>query len=218
LPRQLDASFEAASQSEFFRLIFFVDLGFDSGTVRVHNGLGEYSFGGNNYIGLGDFGFIEPIEEGGELSPYSISIGLSGIDDAVKASSINLLDTVMGEDIYMRPVTIYTGAIDADGDLLGDPAQHGVYFMDVPEIVVGNQNIVRVTCESEMAIFDRSNNSRYTDSDLQTEYPGDLGFEYLDQMVEAKIVWRGSRAESGTSGTGGGRRDQVNIAELRSQR
>jgi hypothetical protein len=203
LPRELSNELEYASQSEFFRLLFFVDLAFDSGTLHVHNGLGQYTFGGNTYTGLGDFGFIEPIEEGAELSPYSISIGLSGIDDALKASGINLLDTVMGEDIYMRPVTIYTGAIGSDGDLLGDPAQHGVYFMDVPEVMVGTQNVVRVTCESEMAIFDRSNNSRYTDADLQTEYPGDLGFEFLDQMVEAKVVWRGRNTSTAPATPGG---------------
>jgi hypothetical protein len=196
--------------------MFFLDLGFDTGTVRIHNGLGEYTFGGNTYTGLGDFGFIEPIEEGGELSPYSVSMGLSGIDDALKASGINLLDSVMGEDLYMREVTVYTGAIGADGDLLADPAVHGTFFMDVPEVEVGTQNIVRLTCESEMALFDKRNNARYSDSDLQTEYAGDLGFEYLDQMVEAKIVWRGRKAyeNEGASIMIAGRKTKIEIGNL----
>lgn len=200
--RTLSSEIKSASEGDFFSFIIAAAIEFDGGTVYVHNAVGEYTIGGQTYTGLGDFAFIEPITEGAEVSSYPIKIGLSGIDDALKQSGTDFFNLVTSEDFYGRNVTLHIGAIMADGSLDGTPTEWGTWQMQSPDVQVGAQNLVSVTAESEMAIFDKRNGARYSDADLQDEYSGDLGFEYLERMVNARIVWRGERANvAGGGGT-----------------
>ena len=204
--RGLDSNFTDEAESDFFRFIHFVKIELDTGTLYLHNGLGEYTVDGNVYSGLGDFGSIEPIKEGGEVSSYPIRLVLSGIDDALKESGVDIAASVLGEDFYGRNVTIYVNALDTNGALTSNPTpEFWSGQMQSPELQIGRENVVVVTAESDMAIFDRRNGSRYSDSDLQEEYSGDLGFEFLDQMIERRTVWRGKEAVAGAEGGKGGR-------------
>lgn len=204
--RDFDSALVTEFEGDFFRFAIFADLELDSGTVYVHNGVGNYTFGGNEYIGLGDLGVIEPIEEGTEISSYPIKVTLSAIEAALKESDVDFYSSVIAESYYGRNLTIRIGAFDANYDLVADPQIIWSGQMQAPDLQVGRQNLISVSAESELAIFDKSNGRLFSDSDLQDEFSGDLGFEYLEQLEEEKVVWRQSLVivGSGTSGTGGG--------------
>ncbi|MDA0790255.1 MAG: hypothetical protein O2780_12460 [Proteobacteria bacterium] len=184
MSRDINAALVTASTDDVFRPIIFVAMAFDSGTIYVHNGIGTITWGGNPYLGVGDFGAIDAIAEGPDISPYAITLMLSGLDSS-------LMDEAENQDYYLRPITIYLGGMDGDGALVADPDEVWSGFMDVMEYVVGSENVIKLTCESAMAVFDRANASLYTNESQQAAHTGDTIFEYLTQMQDAKLNWKG---------------------------
>jgi hypothetical protein len=190
----MSRAFGAASAAAFIQpnvsIITFVMLDFASGIVRVHNGLGTYTWGGNDWIGVGSLGTVSQLEEGADVSPYGITLTLSALDAVVSGAALN-------EDYFMRPVEIYIGALSAEDVLLNDPLQMWGGHMDVMSVTAGAENDqVTINCESELATFDRSSNLKYTTQSQQQFYPGDLFFNFLPKIDGAKIRWRDNNSDS----------------------
>ena len=184
MSRGLNSLLVSEIESDFFRFILFVKLEFDSGTIYIHNGVGTLNWSSQDWDGVGDFGSIEPLEEGAELSPYSLVLMLTGLDS-------NLIDEVQNQDYYLRPITLYFGALNNSGALVADPDELWSGKMDTASVSLGDVNAIRLTCESDFALFDKASNMRYSDSHLQREYSGDLLFQYMEQMVDANVIWGG---------------------------
>ena len=165
-------------------LVTFAKLEFPSGTIYVHNSIGTYNWGGQNWLGTGDFGEISQIEEGADVSPYKITLTLSGLDATVSGAALN-------EDYYMHPATVYLGALDADDVLIADPTVVWEGAMDQMNFSIGETSgdSIQLTAESELARFDKSSNKKYTHSQQQNDHSGDLLFEFMADIEDAKIRW-----------------------------
>jgi hypothetical protein len=190
----MSRAFGAASAAAFIQpnvsILTFVMLDFASGIVRVHNGLGTYTWGGNDWIGVGSLGAVSQLEEGADVSPYGITLTLSALDAVVSGAALN-------EDYFMRPVEIYIGALSAEDVLLNDPLQMWGGHMDVMSVTAGAENDqITINCESELAAFDRSSNLKYTTQSQQQFYPGDVFFNFLPKIDGAKIRWRDNNSDS----------------------
>jgi len=172
-----------AASSSHVRPIDFAEVAFDSGTVRAHNGVGTITWGGNDWLGAGSFLSMGPIEEGDDAVARRFWIRLNGFDSAVLAEALT-------QEVYKRAVTVYTGFIGDDGALVADP-HSSIWsgFADSMPIVYGEQSHIVLECELEVARDHVANGSLFTDEDQQKRYSGDTGFEYLDQMIDARIHW-----------------------------
>ena len=171
--------------------VTFAKLEFSSGTLYLHNSIGTYTWGSQNWLGTGDLGTVSAIEEGSGVSPYKITLSLSGIDSTISNAALT-------EDYYMRPVTLYLGALDANDDLLANPTEVWAGFMDQLNVSLGADNdAIELTAESELAKFDRASNKRYTDSNQQAAHSGDLFFEYLQDIDGIKVRWGDRNSDSG---------------------
>ena len=184
----MSRAFGAESAAAFIQpnvsIITFVMMDFTSGIVRIHNGLGTYTWGGEEWIGVGSLGAVSQFEEGADVSPYGITLSLSALDADVSGEALN-------QNYFMRPVNIYIGALSADDELLNDPLQIWSGHMDVMTVTAGAENdTITIKCESELAAFDRSSNLKYTDQTQQRFYPGDVFFNFLPKIEGAKIKWR----------------------------
>lgn len=216
MTRGISASTLAAIEASSAEPIYFVELQFDSGTDRLHTHLGTITALGQSWTGAGSLASIEAVKETTEVSPAALRMGLSGIDSSIT----NLVFT---EPYYMRPCKVYLGAL-SDGALIEDPSLifHG--FIQSIDMVFGGTgegaDSVVLTAESELILFQRSANVRYTDLQLQSEYSGDLGCEYMESVAIQSVVWRGKSnglgngpsrsgpAAGGSSGVSGSRPDR----------
>ena len=190
----MSRAFGAASAAAFIEpnvsILTFVMLDFASGIVRVHNGLGTYTWGGNDWIGVGSLGTVSQLEEGADVSPSGITLTLPALDAVGSGAALY-------EDYFMRPVEIYIGALSAEDVLLNDPLQMWGGHMDVMSVTAGAENDqVTINCESELAAFDRSSNLKYTTQSQQQFYPGDVFFNFLPKIDGAKIRWRDNNSDS----------------------
>jgi len=70
--------------------------------------------------------------------------------------------------------------------------------IDDVQVAVGAQSVIRVSCESQLAAFEKTNGRLQNDADHQAEFSGDLFYKYLPQMVEAKFRWGGKTQSFGT--------------------
>lgn len=177
----------------------FAELDFSSGILYVHDGLGTYTWGGEDWLGVGDFGSISSIEEGSEISAYSINLTLSALDSTMAGAALT-------EDYFMRDVTIYMGILDEDDALVDTPVQVWAGFMDVMSITAGASggDSISLTCESELGKFDRSSNLKYTHANQQKKDSTDLFFEFLKDIEGVKISWGKAGSGTGVGGNSGG--------------
>lgn len=187
--RNFSSALLNSSKDTYLRLLTFVKLEFDSGTIYVHNGIGTYNWDSTDWLGLGEFGSINGVKEGYEVSPYALELTLSGL-------STDMMDEVQNQNYYLRPVTIYLGSLNSSYALEDDPDELWSGYMDVAHISLGKNNAIRLRCESNMIVFEKANSSRFTDADLQKKYSGDLFLQYLEEMQEANVIWGGNNVSS----------------------
>lgn len=185
-----------ASQALHVRPLFFAELQFDTATMYVHNGAGNYVWGSQTWQGLGVLGTVSTIEEGLGLTSYGVSMELYALDPTVLAEAAN-------EPVYARAMVLYIGFLDDSGVLVATPQTLWSGYGDHTSIVIGGeQDVVSLACESELRFLDLANGSRFTDEDQQRRYSGDVAFEYLPQMIDAQVTWgpsgQGVRFGNGT--------------------
>ena len=214
MSRDLASNTAAQYAATHVNPIIFVKLEFDTaapnstGTIRLHNGLGTYNWDANDgagvraWQGTGDLGQISAIEEGDEISPYSIQLTLSGIDTSIAAEAAR-------ETYYQRPVTLYVGALNASDELVATPDVIWTGFIDTMDAVLGGDNgdSIILTAESELAMFDRSSNYLYTNAQQQHDSPigpdsnnpqPDTFFTHLQEMEDLTLDWGKRKAGSGS--------------------
>lgn len=183
MSRGLSAENLTAAQALHVRPLYFAELHFDTATMYVHNGVGNYVWGSQTWQGLGVLGSVSTIEEGIGLTAYGVKMDLYALDPTVLAESAD-------EPVYGRSMILYQGFLDENGQLVATPAVLWSGYGDHTSISIGGeQDIVSLACESELRFLDLANGSRFTDEDQQARYSGDVAFEFLPQMVDAQVEW-----------------------------
>ena len=198
MSRGLSATNLGAVDGAVVRPVVFCELHYDSptGTIYLHDNIGEITaddWGGTSrtWSGLGDFGSISTIEEGSDISPYKVDLILSGIDADIAAVSLT-------DDTILREVYLLIGFIGLDRVVLDDPHPMWSGKIDDVQMAIGAESVIRVSCESQLAAFEKTNGRLQNDADHQAEFSGDLFYKYLPQMVEAKFRWGGKTQRFGT--------------------
>ena len=184
-----------ALSSDHVALVTFAKLEFPSGTLYLHNSIGTYTWGENDWLGTGDLGEISQLEEGAEISPYKITLSLSGLDATISGAALT-------EDYYLQPVTVYLGVLNANDVLIADPTIVWEGAMDQMQLSVGaaDGDVIVLTAESELARFDKASNLKYTDAQLQSDSAGSLGFEFMADIEGAKIRWGAPNSDAVAGG------------------
>ena len=210
---RLSSNVATAVEAANVNLIMLAKLEFGSGTVYVHNGLGTYTWDGQSWLGVGDLGTISSVEEGVDVSPYALTLTLSGLDAGIS-------NEALGESYYQRPVTIYLGVLDStDSFISNTPVQIWAGHMDQMNLTVGADggDAVQLVAESELARFNLSSNMMFTNVSLQQQYSGDLFFSHLHNLDNFSLKWgtytggngpgdkkSGPRTDGGGAGASGG--------------
>lgn len=157
-----------------------VELYFDSGTVYLAGAPHDVVWGGNTYTAAQGVGSIDAITETGS-GAAGIAFTMPLVSDA---AVVSVLTTPMqGRRVIIRNAVLIAGVIDAT-DVVWDGT------LDVATMNLANdQPAVRVTSEHAMRRWSVPIGTKLSDADHQRQYPGDLFFEYADQMVDVTLVW-----------------------------
>lgn len=191
MPRNLSPAMLTALQSGILYPAIFVNLGFASGTAYIWSGIGNYTWNGNTYVGVGDLGQISVIEEGATVEAKGISVTLSGIDSTMLADALQESQLGLPATIY---IALYTGP---GGTIIADPLTAWSGFTDQPEIVLtGPTAEITLRLESVLLELNKPVDRRYTLQDQQVQAPGDIAFQFVPSLQEISFVWNGQATKT----------------------
>jgi hypothetical protein len=179
---------EAAALDEHAITVDFVDIDFPTGHLRLHTWVGQIIWGTNLWEGVGKLGEITGGEEDAEMRPVSFSMRLSGVDAA-------LVQAARSEEYHGRTVRVYRGWFNRDtGVLVATPEQRRVGLIDSMRVSLGlNTGSITVTCETELARWQRPRGLLYTHESQQLLYPGDRGFDMVPTIQTRVLDWSEGR-------------------------
>lgn len=182
--RDADAAQIALSKEDIYRPFVLVELQLDSGSVFVCSLDRNIDFSGNTYLGVGDFGKIGPTKETAQSESSGISMELTGIPDTY-------INITKDEEYHGRTVIVRQGFLDANFELsgIGDPPVLFQGIIDQMFIALGNTATVRLTAEDDWIRWEEPIKSLYTNEEQQHLFPGDLGLEFVNQVVDKELIW-----------------------------
>jgi len=181
--RDLTTEAQAAFLASAKLPAFFWEGEFNTGTLRLWSGVGPIEWNGHTWSGAGDLAGISPIEETTDVVANGISFSFSGIDPSMIA-------TALGEITQGRPVKLWLGMLQQDGSVIADPSMVFAGRMDVPTIDEGAEtSTITLTVESRLVALNTPRIRRWTPEDQKLRDPTDKGFEYINGLQEAEIVW-----------------------------
>lgn len=168
--------------------ILFIELDFGSGISRANSSVGTITWGGFDWLGVGSFGSVSMIEDSSELQKQTVKYTLNGIPSA-------MMSVFLSENYQGRSAKLYLGFFDLVTRVLTDtPILMAFGKMDVSSVQQGETLAITITAESRFSAWDRPLIRRYTHSEQQARFSGDLGLQYIDQAARKEIFW-GRKAE-----------------------
>jgi hypothetical protein len=181
MSRGLSAANQAEIASAHLHGVVLVKLEFDT-PLYVHSGIGTITFESNDYLGVGNFGNVETLEESEQITPTPMRLTLNGL---LQAHITEALDAGTYGDI----ITIYEGYRGEDGLLVDDPWLVARGFYEHSTVSLGDTNTVTVTMHNEISSLQDASGERYTDADQRDKFSTDGAFAFLADTVERKLSW-----------------------------
>lgn len=195
IPPELDAAVEKDVVNPFIALRIDLD-----DPVNVFTGQGTIGFedsDGNvrSWLGAGEFGAIDGIDEATDGSATGIKATLLKVPGEFR------------EDINQQAargalMEVYVGALNETFQQVEGVAVLNKYRLDQYKVTdAGTTLSVEVSGESRAIDQRRPAIKRFTNEYHQRHNPADPFFEFVSQMTELKILW--AAAEAGSGGVGG---------------
>ena len=190
MPRTTDATLLAAIASPYVQPALFVQLSFNVGSpptltpVYMWSGVGNVTYLGQTWTGIGSFLGLAVIEDGLNVQARGTAVTLSGID-------ATLLGDALNEYQIGAPAAVYLGFY-ISGSLYPTPFTSWAGKMDQVTIDVSNEEATMVIAlEGSLISMNTPTELRYTPEQIQARWPGDLGGAFIDGLQEITSLWQG---------------------------
>lgn len=180
--RDITVAATTAAEAAQSTLLLFVEMDFSSGFVRVTNAAYDVTWNSLAWQGVGFLGAVREVRETLGIEATALEFSISGVDPAN-------IGIALGEHYQGRSARMWAGFIDA-GAIVISPVLLFVGRMDTMQIQDGETAQITVTAESRLASWSRPKVRRFSDSDQQAEFPGDLGLQYISELASGReIPW-----------------------------
>lgn len=180
MPRDLTPATEAAFQAAHVPSLILIEMDFPTGFLRLTNAGMNVSWSGHTWYGAGDLGALDAVQETATLEAPQLSFQLSGIRP-------EYVGVALGQHYKGRDLRIWEAPLDADYRVIADPAVVWLGRMDTLDIELGQTATLTMTSISRLDDWNRAKVRRYNHEDQQIDYPGDLGFAFVEELVEKEI-------------------------------
>ena len=190
MTRSLVSQLVSQLNSQSVKYALFLELLFDSGPARFHQGVGtinatEAGGSARDWFGTGDLGTVDVIRENVDLKSQELQFMLSGLDTTLTNEAVN---NYCGG----RVAKLFIGAFDEADKLTGNLSFLWRGRMNGMQVAFGSaSNTITIKAESEAATLLRSRFGYFSHDLQQRRFSGDLGFEFLAQLPFQKVQWAG---------------------------
>jgi len=161
-----------------------LEMIFDTGTTYLTDLNRNISWKGQAYSAAGNFLSFSDIEETAELQVSTVTGSLSGIDQS-------FVSLFLSENYLDRTVNIYKAFLNASQGLVSEPVlifSGRISGVDIKEDPDAGTSVVTMEASSVWIDFQRRPGRRTTNSEQQSFYPGDIGFEFTSEL-DKEIIW-----------------------------
>ena len=215
MSRALDGRMLAAISEGVVTPFFTVDLLFPTGSVDyggstvtsgplyLWTGHGTVEIEGKSYIGTGQFLELSAFEETTEIAARNATVTLSGIPSDLLALALST--PYQGHKCLIQFGVFTQGdVLKEDGSYVlkednghltlesTDKSRSIVFngYMDQMTIAEGPETSqIAMTVESRLIDLDRVRLRRYTSEDQKSRFPGDLAFDFVNDLQDKEIFW-----------------------------
>lgn len=179
--RGLDSAQLTAAAAPVRCAVQLIEMFFDSGTLRLARNQWNIVHAGNTYTGVA-MNVKQLRESSGSIEGAELS--MTGLDPAMMA--------IADQEQYRgRILTIKKAYINPDTNaVIGDPKLTFIGRMKrLPSQETNSACDITLIAEHYDAELTRPAPTRLNDSDQQRFYPGDLGCQHAEAMVEKNLIW-----------------------------
>lgn len=178
----------AADAAVVIRPAFFVEMEMDTSPVtylRVWTGMGTKSWNSKTWLGVADVGSISAFPETTSVQAQGLTLTLSGIPSALVSDALTYLR-------QGKAVSIWMAMLDDADAVTADPYKSFGGSIDMVSMDEGGKtSSITVNVENRLIDLKRPRERRYTHEDQQVSHPGDLGFQYVEQLPNQNLSWPG---------------------------
>ena len=184
----LSSGMDTALQADAPLMFIAVELDFPTFTLRLVDGAGSVTFGGNTFTApdptYGAIGTIDTITDGttGQAPHFNMTI----LPPSLAAAGALAAAAVQGStvSIWLGAVTRSTGQVVASPDLMF------AGFVDVPTLMVSGQSrAVSLDLASEWELFfDADDGLGLNNISHQAIWPGELGCSFVTE-IDRQVAW-----------------------------
>lgn len=187
MPRSLTSAMLTAIQSQSVYPGIFVQLTFSNSTSYLWSGVGNITWNSITWTGAGQILSIEPTEEGTTVEARGTAIRLSGLNPTLLSDALNYIQLGLPVLIYLG---LFSGYPFSSANLIANPILIWSGRVDQTTLDLdGETCTLTINCESRLLDLNVPSDYRYTQQDLQAQYPGDLGLSFVESIQERQILW-----------------------------
>lgn len=172
-------------------VVWLVEMQFLSGTQYKTTHSAPIVYAGNTYGALGQVMTISNVSESGTIKTDRLKVRLSITDEAVLAFLIG-----PASEYRNRRIKLYAQFIGSEWQPVGDAIKRWSGFMDKLSVSRTSNpqgesgGFIEMTCvRAGIAKFRSDSGLRLSHAQQQLEYPGDMGLEYTESLVNNPVVW-----------------------------
>lgn len=159
---------------------------FQSSTQYLWEGVGRLQADGHEWIGFGQLGGMEGLEQARSGDAPMATFWLSGVDPTFVTYAAG-----SQAEIKNRPVTVYLQFFDENLAVLDAPYAFYVGLMDVMRFSADGPRGRKIAVTAETAFVDGASApyGYLTDVDQKARFPGDRGLEYVASLRAKTVNW-----------------------------
>jgi hypothetical protein len=175
--------------------VLLVELYFGDGTLYLTNWpITLPGIGGHDYIGLGNMGDVGDLHENLSGAEERLVLSLSSVNSSVLALALGNVENYQNKDAVIKILMLHRDTFTP----ASAPYLRFAGFMDLVKVdAAGEDGTIKLECRTGGYAV-RSNPSTLVLSHLQHQerHPGELGLQYVQQLIEQPTVWLSKKFQS----------------------
>jgi hypothetical protein len=196
----LDGTASARIAAAVRGVAWLVQLDFTTGTIYYTTAPQSFVISSQTYIGLGNLADVSPVGESENTGADQVVLGFSLVNTALLAATIGNVDTYRG-----RAVRLYLQLFDEAFQPAGAPVlrwsgtMQPVKVSRTPSDPAGGASVGRLELPCTRAGMARARNAqglRLSHAQQLQRYPGDVGLEYVQTLIEQPSLWLSKRFQA----------------------
>gem|GEM_PF-1202520 len=186
---KLDAEQQTVMEQAHVKFVYFIEFHFASLVYRASTLGVNVSWGGYEWVGMGNIGSFSPIDESQGTAAASITFEMSLADTNFVALAVGPAEEVRGRDVVM-----YFCPLDNNYRLVGTPKQCWRGTMNPPTGGISGKNdeaigSLQMKCETSAYGLKRNPALRLNAAQQKQRYPNDTSLDRMTRLIGKQVPW-----------------------------